>query len=64
MLKVKVEEAYIEAINDTLLTKFDKEESMRDLFVPVRENFVLPQIKELLADYRSKRALGINVFTL
>lgn len=61
---MKVDEAYIEAINDTLLTKFDKEESLRDLFAPVREKFVLPQIEELLADYRSKRALGINVFTL
>lgn len=57
---MKVEESYVEAINYTLLNKFDKEDEMRNLFLPVREKFALPQIKALLLEYQSKRALGMQ----
>lgn len=57
-LKVKVDDSYLEQIHDILLNKYDKEEPMRNIFAAVREKAVVPQINELLADFRSKRALG------
>lgn len=57
-LKVKVDDSYMEQIYDILLNKHDKEEPMRNIFAAVREKTVVSQINELLADFRSKRALG------
>ena len=47
----------VESINQALLSKYEKEDVMKTLFVPVRE-VAQREIEYLLDDYRTKRRIG------
>ena len=56
-LKINVDETIVSSVENILQTKFDKDEAMKNVFHASR-NVAKSEIHDLLADFRSKRALG------
>jgi cell fate (sporulation/competence/biofilm development) regulator YmcA (YheA/YmcA/DUF963 family) len=54
---VNVDDNVVRAIDQILLSKYDKEDAMKTVFHPAR-HCAQKEISELLQDFRNKRALG------
>jgi len=57
VLKISVDESIVDSINNALMTKYEKEEVMKGLFLPVRD-IAQDEINDLMADFRVKLKLG------
>ncbi|XP_070547722.1 rho guanine nucleotide exchange factor 11-like isoform X9 [Ptychodera flava] len=60
-LRIEVDESIIQTIDDTISSKNDNIELMRNVFMQPRK-IAAEESRELLADYRSKRSMGLGNF--
>ncbi|XP_022109338.1 rho guanine nucleotide exchange factor 11-like isoform X2 [Acanthaster planci] len=58
-LRIQVSENIVQAIENVMSTQLQNEEAMKSIFLAARQ-IATAEVRELLADFRAKRALGLG----
>ncbi|XP_038062794.1 nucleoprotein TPR-like isoform X3 [Patiria miniata] len=58
-LRIQVNDGIVQSIETTMSTQLQNEEAMKSIFLAARQS-ATAEIRELLADFRAKRALGLG----